>query len=38
LLNCDDKLRALTGKDQVTMFELTKFVSEHIETPEDEPE
>ena len=35
LINCDDKFRALTGKDQVTMFELTKFVSEHIVEVED---
>jgi len=33
LINCDDKLRAVTGKDQVSMFELTKFVSEHLEVP-----
>jgi len=33
LINCDNKLRAVTGKDQVDMFELTKFVSEHLEVP-----
>jgi len=30
LINCDDKLRAVTGKDKVSMFELTGFVSEHL--------
>lgn len=30
LINCDSKLRALTGKDQVGLLELTKFVSEHF--------
>lgn len=29
-INCDEKFRALTGKDYVTMFELTKYVSEHL--------
>jgi upstream activation factor subunit UAF30 len=29
-INADDKLRALFGKAQATMFELTKFVSKHL--------
>lgn len=29
-INADDKLRPLFGKDQVTMFELTKLVSAHL--------
>jgi chromatin remodeling complex protein RSC6 len=31
LINCDEKLQAVTGKAQVDMLELTKFVSEHLE-------
>ena len=31
LIHCDDKLRAVTGKDQVTMFELVKAMSANIE-------
>jgi len=26
----DDKLRAIFGKDEVTMFEMTKLVSNHL--------
>ncbi len=29
-INADDKLRPLFGKDQVSMFELTKIVSQHL--------
>ncbi|NLC35455.1 MAG: DNA topoisomerase III [Alcaligenaceae bacterium] len=29
-INADDKLRPLFGKDQVSMFELTKLVSVHL--------
>jgi len=29
-INADDKLRPLFGKDQVSMFELTKLVSAHL--------
>lgn len=29
-INADDKLRPLFGKDQVSMFELTKLVSNHL--------
>ncbi len=29
-INADDKLRVLFGKDQVSMFELTKIVSGHL--------
>lgn len=29
-INADAKLRPLFGKDQVTMFELTKIVSTHL--------
>jgi upstream activation factor subunit UAF30 len=29
-INADDKLRALFGKAQATMFELTKFVSKYL--------
>ena len=29
-INADDKLRPIFGKDQVTMFELTKLVSVHL--------
>jgi chromatin remodeling complex protein RSC6 len=27
---CDEKLKAVTGKDEVTMFELTGLVSRHL--------
>lgn len=30
MINADDKLRALFGKAQASMFELTKFVSKHL--------
>lgn len=29
-INADEKLRPLFGKDQVSMFELTKLVSQHL--------
>ena len=29
-INCDEKLRAVFGKDSVTMFEMSKFFSQHI--------
>lgn len=29
-INADDKLRPLFGKEQVSMFELTKLVSAHL--------
>ncbi len=31
LIHCDNKLRAVTGKDQVEMFELVKAMSANIE-------
>lgn len=30
MINSDDKLRAVLGKKQVTMFEMTKLVSQHL--------
>ena len=30
----DDKLRPVFGKDEVTMFEMTKLISNHLEDPE----
>ena len=29
-INADDKLRPIFGKDQVTMFEMTKLVNNHV--------
>lgn len=29
-INADDKLRPIFGKDQVSMFEMTKLVSQHL--------
>ena len=29
-INADDKLKKLFGKDQVSMFELTKIVNGHL--------
>jgi chromatin remodeling complex protein RSC6 len=29
-INADDKLRAVFGKEQVTMFEMTKLLSTHL--------
>jgi chromatin remodeling complex protein RSC6 len=29
-INADDKLKKVLGKDKVTMFELTKLVSQHL--------
>jgi chromatin remodeling complex protein RSC6 len=29
-INADDKLRVIFGKDQVTMFEMTKLISVHL--------
>ena len=31
MINADDKLRPLFGKDQISMFELAKIVNNHIE-------
>lgn len=30
----DDKLRPVFGKDEVTMFEMTKLISNHLEDPD----
>jgi chromatin remodeling complex protein RSC6 len=30
MINADDKLKALFGKTQASMFELTKYVSKHL--------
>lgn len=30
LINADDPLRAVFGKDQVTMFEMAKILSRHL--------
>ncbi len=30
MINADEKLRALFGKAQASMFELTKYVSKHL--------
>lgn len=30
LINADDKLRVVFGKNQVTMFEMTKLISKHL--------
>lgn len=30
----DDKLRPIFGKDEVTMFEMTKLVSSHLSDPD----
>ena len=30
MINADDKLKALFGKAQASMFELTKYVSKHL--------
>ena len=30
LINADDKLRIVFGKDQVTMFEMIKLISKHL--------
>jgi chromatin remodeling complex protein RSC6 len=30
MINADEKLRALFGKGQASMFELTKYVSKHL--------
>ncbi len=29
-INADSKLRAIFGKDQVSMFEMTKLVNQHV--------
>ena len=29
-INADDKLRPIFGKDQVSMFEMTKLVNQHV--------
>jgi hypothetical protein len=38
LINCDAKLRSITGKDRVSMLELTKFVSAHLDVSEGTPD
>jgi hypothetical protein len=38
LINCDAKLHAVTGKDRVSMLELTKFVSAHLDVSEGTPD
>ena len=30
MINADGKLRAVFGKDQVSMFEMTKIISQHL--------
>jgi chromatin remodeling complex protein RSC6 len=30
MINADEKMRALFGKAQASMFELTKYVSKHL--------
>jgi len=30
----DDKLRPVFGKDEVTMFEMTKLISNHLDDPD----
>lgn len=30
---CDDKLKAVMGKDEVTMFEMTGLVGKHLASP-----
>jgi chromatin remodeling complex protein RSC6 len=30
LINSDDKFKAVFGKDQVGMFEMQKFLSQHL--------
>jgi chromatin remodeling complex protein RSC6 len=30
MINADDKLRAVFGKPQVTMFEMTKLINAHL--------
>ena len=30
MINADDKLRAVFGKDQVSMFEMTKILTRHL--------
>lgn len=30
MINADDKLRPIFGKDQVSMFEMTKLVNQHV--------
>lgn len=37
MINCDDKLgRVANGRTQITMFELTKYISKHVTFPRDE--
>jgi len=31
MINADDKLRPIFGKDQVSMFEMTRLVNQHVE-------
>ena len=30
MINADDKLREIFGKDQVSMFEMTKIINQHL--------
>jgi upstream activation factor subunit UAF30 len=30
MINADEKLRGIFGKDQVSMFEMTKFINQHL--------
>jgi upstream activation factor subunit UAF30 len=30
MINADEKLRGVFGKDQVSMFEMTKIISQHL--------
>ena len=30
MINADEKLKAVFGKDQVSMFEMTKIISQHL--------
>lgn len=30
MINADDKLRPIFGKDQVSMFEMTRLVNQHV--------
>jgi len=31
MINADDKLRPIFGRDQVSMFEMTRLVNQHVE-------
>ena len=32
-INADDNLKKVFGKDQVTMFEMNKYISQHLSKP-----